>query len=160
MKNAKTSFRNQIMCVERLSRGWIGMQLSSFIEPDVGSRNDRLPRVPDWAERQDFPCSDGLWPMATNLSVWSWAPRKNRRRRTGQGTRAEAARQTSTRVKPLHVQAVGVQSRILSTAQVVIFKPLNCNECGVSGAKERGLSSETHVLCITCAAVRYRLELE
>ena len=63
-------------------------------------------------------------------------------------------------MKPLHVQAVGVQSRKLSTAQVVIFKPLNCNECGVSGAKERGLSSETHVLCITCAAVRYRLELE
>ncbi len=85
---------------------------------------------------------------------------KNRRRRNGLGTRAEAARQVSTRVNPQHAKSVGVQYRIMSTAQAVKLKPLKCKECGVSGAEERRSCSGSHVLCITCAAVRYKLELE
>ncbi len=47
----------------------------------------------------------------------------------------------------------------MSTAQAAKSKLLKCNECGVSGADER-LFSRNHVLCSTCAAVRYKLEHE
>ncbi len=57
------------MCVERLSRWWPGIKLSSFCEPDVGSKNERLLRVPGWPERQDFSSNDGLRPTANNPSV-------------------------------------------------------------------------------------------
>ncbi len=85
---------------------------------------------------------------------------KNQRRRTVQGTSTEAARQTATRVNPQLVQPVGVQSSIMPTAQAVKHKILKCNECGVSGAEERRLFLGTYALCITCAAVSYKLKLE
>ncbi len=85
---------------------------------------------------------------------------KNRRRRTGQGTRANGAKKTSTRVNPQPAQSVAVQSRVTSTAQTVKPKLLKCTECGVSGAEEWRLFSGAHVICITSAAVRYKLELE
>ncbi len=74
--------------------------------------------------------------------------------------RGDAARQLSTRVNPQRAQSVGVQSRIMSTAQAVKHELLKCKECEVSGAEERRLFSGTHALCIICATVRYKLELE
>ncbi len=67
------------MCVKRLNRWWPGIQLSSFCEPEVGSTTERLPRVPGSSERQDFLCSDGLRPRATNPSVHP-RPRSRSRR--------------------------------------------------------------------------------
>ncbi len=63
-------------------------------------------------------------------------------------------------MNPQCAQSVGVQFRILPTAQAVKPKLQMCNECGVSGAEERRLFPGTHAFCITYPVVRYKFELE
>ncbi len=66
----------------------------------------------------------------------------------------------TTRVNPQRAQSYAVQSRVASTHQAVKPKLLKCTECVVSGSEERRLFWGAHVLRITCAAVRYKLEHE
>ena len=86
--------------------------------------------------------------------------KKIRKRRTVQRTRADAARKTSGRGNPQHAQPASMQLRISSTAQAAKPKLLHCKEYVVSGTEERRLFSESHVLFITYATMRWKLELE
>ncbi len=99
-------------------------------------------------------------PVCDECTYKSQRRKEPRSTRPGHGTRANAARQTSTRVSPQRPQSASAQSRIVPIAQAVKTKLRKCNESGVFFAEERRLFSGTRVLCITCAAVRYKLEIE
>ena len=138
-----------------------------------GRRNVRCCYPPSLAERISKRCTScRKWKIEDSYNFSGTSPvfdactHKSRHReesrstRPSQGTRANAARQRSARVNRQRAQSVAMQSRLTSTAQAMKRKLLKCTECGVSGAEERRLFSGAHVLCITCAAVRYKLELK
>ena len=138
-----------------------------------GQRNARSGNPPSLPERISKRCTScrtwkiehsynfsGTSPVCDACTYKSRHREESRSTRPSQGTRVNAASQKSTRVNLQRAQSVAVRSRVTSTAQAVKPKLLKCTECGVSVAEERRLFSGAHVLCITCAAVRYKLELE